>query len=175
MNSTAALLSVGQQTMEATPFSSWSLELNLMALTETWIKPEDTATPAALSTNFTCSHTPRTTGRGGGTGLLISKEWKFELQPSPTGTGSFESHAITVTHPVKIHFVVIYRPPGQLGNFLEELDVLLSNFPEDGIPLVLLGDFNIHLDKPQAADFKTLLTSFDLKLVSTTAIHKSGN
>ncbi|XP_059371004.1 uncharacterized protein LOC132108316 [Carassius carassius] len=119
-----------------------------MALTETWIKPEDTATPAALSTNFTCSHTPRTTGRGGGTGLLISKEWKFDLQPSPTG---------------------------QLGNFLEELDVLLSNFPEDGTPLVLLGDFNIHLDKPQAADFKTLLTSFDLKLVSTTATHKSGN
>ncbi len=32
--------------------------LNLMALTETWIKPEDTATPAALSTNFTFSHTP---------------------------------------------------------------------------------------------------------------------
>ncbi len=46
--------------------------LNLMALTETWIKPEDTATPAALSTNFTFSHTPRTIGRGGGTGLLIS-------------------------------------------------------------------------------------------------------
>ncbi|XP_059356368.1 uncharacterized protein LOC132095415 [Carassius carassius] len=117
--------------------------LNLMALTETWIKPEDTATPAALSTNFTCSHTPRTTGRGGGTGLLISKEWKFDLQPSPTG---------------------------QLGNFLEELDVLLSNFPEDGTPLVLLGDFNIHLDKPQAADFKTLLTSFDLKLVHSRKI-----
>ncbi len=39
--------------------------LNLMALTETWIKPEDTATPAALSTNFTFSHTPRTIGRGG--------------------------------------------------------------------------------------------------------------
>ncbi len=37
--------------------------LNLMALTETWIKPEDTATPAALSTNFTFSHTPRTIGR----------------------------------------------------------------------------------------------------------------
>ncbi len=56
----------------------------------------------------------------------------------------------------------MYRPPGQLGDFLEELDVLLSNFPEDGTPLVLLGDFNIHLDKPQATDFNTLLTSFDL-------------
>uniref|UniRef100_A0A9J8B808 Endonuclease/exonuclease/phosphatase domain-containing protein n=1 Tax=Cyprinus carpio carpio TaxID=630221 RepID=A0A9J8B808_CYPCA len=149
--------------------------LSLMPLTETWIKPEDTATPAALSANFTCSHTPRTTGRGGGTGLLISKDWKFDLQPPPTGNGSFESHAVTVTHPVKIHFVVIYRPPGQLGNFLEELDVLLSNYPEDGTPLVLLGDFNIHLDKPQDADFNTLLASFDLKRVSTTATHKSGN
>ncbi len=149
--------------------------LNLMALTETWIKPEDTATPAALSTNFTFSHTPRTIGRGGGTGLLISNEWKFDLLPSPTGNGSFESHAITITHPAKIHVVVVYRPPGQLGDFLEELDVLLSNFPEDGTPLVLLGDFNIHLEKPQATDFNTLLTSFDLKRVSTTATHKSGN
>ncbi len=149
--------------------------LNLMALTETWIKPEDTATPAALSTNFTFSHTPRTIGRGGGTGLLISNECKFDLLPSPTGNSSFESHAITITHPAKIHFVVVYRPPGQLGNFLEELDVLLSNFPEDCTPLVLLGDFNIHLEKPQATDFNTLLTSFDLKRVSTTATHKSGN
>ncbi len=53
--------------------------------------------------------------------------------------------------------------------------MLLSNFPEDGTPLVLLGDFNIHLEKPQATDFNTLLTSFDLKRVSTTATHKSGN
>ncbi len=53
--------------------------------------------------------------------------------------------------------------------------MLLSNFPEDGTPLVLLGDFNIHLDKPQAADFNTLLSSFDLKRMSTTATHKSGN
>ncbi len=58
---------------------------------------------------------------------------------------------------------------------MEELDVLLSTFPEDGTPLVILGDFNIHLDKPQAADFHTLLASFDLKRVLTTATHKSGN
>ncbi len=89
---------------------------------------------------------------------------------SLTGNSSFESHAITITHPAKIHFVVVYRPSGQLGNFLEELDVLLSNFPEDGTPLVLLGDFNIHLEKPQAADFNTLLAS-----LSTMATHKSGN
>ncbi len=41
-----------------------------MALTETWIKPEDTANPAALSNNLSFFYTPRLTGRGGGTGLL---------------------------------------------------------------------------------------------------------
>ncbi len=39
----------------------------------------------------------------------------------------------------------------------------------------MFGDFNIHLDKPQAADFHTLLASFDIKRVLTTATHKSGN
>ncbi len=53
--------------------------------------------------------------------------------------------------------------------------MLLSTFPEDGTPLVILGDFNIHLDKPQAADFHTLLASFDLKRVLTMVTHKSGN
>ncbi len=123
--------------------------LNLMALTETWIKPEDNATPAALSNNFSFSHTPRLTGRGGGTGLLISNNWKFAPLPSLSINSSFESHSVTITYPLKIHFVVVYRPPGPLGNFVEELDVLLSTFPEDGTPLVILGDFNIHLDKPR--------------------------
>ncbi len=46
--------------------------LSILGLTETWIRPEDSATPAALSNNFSFSHTPRQVVRGGGTGLLIS-------------------------------------------------------------------------------------------------------
>ncbi len=76
---------------------------------------------------------------------------------------------------VKLHVVVIYRPPGQLGTFLKELDGLLSSFPEDGSPLVVFGDFNIHLDKPYAANFHSLLASFDLKCLTTTSTHKSGS
>ncbi len=47
--------------------------LSILGLTETWIRPEDSATPAALANNFSFSHTPRQVGWGGGTGLLISK------------------------------------------------------------------------------------------------------
>ncbi len=121
-----------------------------MALTETWIKPEDNATPAALSYHF--SFYPRLTGRGGGTGLSISNNWKFTPLSSLSINSPFESHSVTITYPLQIHFVVVYRPPRPLVNFVEELDLLLSTFPEDGTPLVILGDFNIHLDKPQAAD-----------------------
>ncbi len=78
--------------------------LNLMALTETWIKPEDTATPAALSNHFSFSHTLRLTGRGGGTGLLISNNWTFTPLPSLSINSSFESHSVTITYPLQIPF-----------------------------------------------------------------------
>ncbi len=49
------------------------------------------ATAAALSHNFSFSHTPRQVGRGGGTGLLISNNWKYSTH-SPIGNrNSFES------------------------------------------------------------------------------------
>jgi len=70
--------------------------------------------------------------KGGGTGLLISNNWKYLDYTPLCNHFSLESHAITVTAPVKLHVVVIYRPPGQLSTFLEELEGLLSSFPEDG-------------------------------------------
>ncbi len=158
--------------------SAFSLQstLSILGLTETWIRPEDSATPAALSNNFSFSHTPRQVGRGGGTGLLISNNWKYSTHSPLCNYNSFESHAITVMAPIKLQIVVIYRPPGQiLAPFLEELDGLLSSFMEDGTPLLVFGDFNIHLEKPYATDFHSLLASFDLKRLTNTSTHKSGN
>ncbi len=37
--------------------------LGILGLTETWIRPEDSATPAALSNNLSFSHTPIKLGR----------------------------------------------------------------------------------------------------------------
>ncbi len=154
--------------------SAFSLQstLNILGLTETWIRPEDSATPAALSTNFSFSHTPRQ----GGTGLLISNNWKYSTYSPLCNYNSFESHAITVIAPIKLQIVVIYHPPGQIiAPFLGELDGLLSSFMEDGTPILVFGDFNIHLEKSYATDFHSLLASFDLKRLTTTSTHKSGN
>ncbi len=182
-SSTPLSLSVGlwncQSAVNKADFiSAFSLQstLSILGLTETWIRPEESATPAALSNNFSFSHTPRQVGRGGGTGLLISNNWKYSTHSPLCNYNSFESHAITVTAPIKLQIVVIYRPPGQiLATFLEELDGLLSSFMEDGTPLLAFGNFNIHLDKPYATDFHSFLASFDLKRLTTTSTHKSGN
>ncbi len=129
-----------------------------------------------LDINLSFSHTPRQVGRGGGTGLLISNNWKYATHSPLCNYNSFESHAITVTAPIKLQIVVIYHPPGQiLAPFLEELDGLLSSFMEDGTPLLVFGDFNNHLDKPYATDSHSVLASFDLKCLTSTITHKSGN
>ncbi|XP_064179099.1 uncharacterized protein LOC135248407 [Anguilla rostrata] len=151
------------------------LSLQFLALTETWISPDNSSTPTALSSSFSFSHTPRPSGRGGGTGLLLSRSWNFSALHSHLSLSSFEHHSVHVTHPSNLFISVIYRPPGPLGNFLEELDILLSSFPENGAPLILLGDFNIHLEASQSAAFLPLLHSFDLSLQHSPPTHKAGN
>ncbi|KAM9452610.1 uncharacterized protein ACWYII_012069 [Salvelinus alpinus] len=118
--------------------------LDFLALTETWITTDNTATPTALSSSaHVFSHTPRASGqRGGGTGILISPKWSFSLSPlTHLSIASFEFHAVTVTSPFKLNILIIYRPPGSLGEFINELDALISSFPEDGSPLTVLDHF----------------------------------
>ncbi len=91
---------------KADVISAFSLQstLSILGLTETWIRPEDSATPAAFSNNFSFSHTPRQVGRGGVTGLLISNNWKHSTHSPLFNHNSFESHAITVTAPIKLPY-----------------------------------------------------------------------
>ncbi|KAK3517658.1 hypothetical protein QTP70_014900 [Hemibagrus guttatus] len=66
---------------------------DFLALTGTWIPPQNTATPAALSSAYTFSHSPRESGRGGGT--------------------------VSVTSPINLFIIVIYRPPDPLARALK--------------------------------------------------------
>ncbi|XP_077937991.1 uncharacterized protein LOC144383603 [Gasterosteus aculeatus] len=122
---TGGLWNCQSATRKADFISGFAIQqsLDFLALTETWITPENTSTPAALSSAFSFSHTP--------------------------------------------------RPTGSLGHFLEELDILLSNFPENGPPVILLGDFNIQTEK--SSDLVHLLSSFALSRTPSPPTHKAGN
>ncbi|KAI5629424.1 hypothetical protein C0J50_2356 [Silurus asotus] len=149
---------------------------DFLALTETWISPQNTATPAALSSAYAFSHSPREIGRGGGTGLLLLRRWCFTPLPlSHLTMSSFEFHAVSVTTPINLFIIVIYCPPGHLGDFLEEMDTLLNNFPSDGTPLTVLGDFNLPSYKLQSSCLLPFLNTFSLTFNSCLPTHKGGN
>ncbi|KAK3508073.1 hypothetical protein QTP70_012386 [Hemibagrus guttatus] len=100
---------------------------DFLALTETWISPQNTTTPAALPSAYTFSRSPRESGSGGGTVLLLSRRWCSSPLPlSHLTISSFEFHAVSVTSPINLFIIVIYCPPGPLGDVLEEMDTLLS-------------------------------------------------
>ena len=145
-----------------------------------------------LSSSFSFSHTSRPSGRGGGTGLLISPSWTFSVFPlTNLSPSTFEYHSVLITHPINLYIIVVYRPPGPLRSFVDELDTLLSSFPEDGTPLILLGDFNIwkpfillpsstetafltvkeSLQTAQAASLSSVLILLDLSAAFDTVNH----
>ncbi len=74
-------------------------------------------------------------------------------------------HLLTCTYIVGLYIFINYTEFGLLYPFI----FYISFF------ILVFGDFNIHLDKPYAANFHSLLKSFDLKCLTTTSTHKSGS
>ncbi|KAK3555005.1 hypothetical protein QTP86_005395 [Hemibagrus guttatus] len=55
------------------------------------------------------------------------------------------------------------------------MDTLLSVFPSDSTPLMVLGDFNLPSDKLHSSGLLALLNSFSLSFNSCPPTHKEGN
>jgi len=109
-------------------------------------------------------------------GLLISPKWSYQVLFLEHLTRSaLELHAVSVTLPIKLDIAAIYRPPGPLGDNFNEMDALLSRFPENGTALVVLGDFNIQPEKLQSPEFRNLFATFSLTLTPSLSTHRTGN
>ncbi len=83
--------------------SAFSLQstLSILGLTETWIRPEDSATQLLSLTILFLSH-PKASWPGWGHWSAHFKQLEI-LNPLSLGNhNSFESHAITVTAPIKL-------------------------------------------------------------------------
>ena len=139
--------------------------IDLFCLTETWLCHEEyvslneSTPPSHINT-----HIPRDTGRGGGVAAIFNSSLIVSPRPKSkfnSNYKSFECLILNISHPTwktvqPVLFVVVYRPPGPYSEFLSEFSEFLSNLVLSTDKVIIVGDFNIHVD----VDNDSLNTAF---------------
>ncbi|KAK2879923.1 hypothetical protein Q8A73_023735, partial [Channa argus] len=142
-------------------------QFDLFCLTETWLQQEEyvslnESTPPS-HINY---HVPRSTGRGGGVAAIF--HCSLSINPRPKHSyNSFESLTLSLSHPnwktqKSLLFVIVYRPPVPYSEFLIEFSDFLADLVLSTDKVIIVGDFNIHVD----ADSNCLNTAFNSLLDS---------
>lgn len=158
--------------------------LDLLFLTETWLTgdlTDEVALSAMTPGGFSVVHLPRLSGRGGGVGVIHRTELKITQKHLPQSASSYE--CLQICFPLRhttLTICIIYRPPGTcLRMFMTELSDLLEQITSSVHGEVLLvGDFNIHVDQANvnpATDFLRLLESWNLVQHVNIPTHRKGH
>ena len=116
--------------------------------------------------------------------VLCKDQFNISVQPM-FKAASFESMEVCLTAvSVFIRLIVVYRvPPNmkngiQKGSFLSEFGDLLEKVSIEPGKLLIMGDFNIHMDLPKASEsnqFHHLLKSYNLEQHVKEPTHKDGH
>ena len=153
--------------------------LDICALIETWIEPDNNITPIQLCPQgYKCLSTSRTDKQGGGIALLF-KEGLNIKQDMKYDFNSMECMDYLIALPgQQVRLCLIYRPPEK-----SVLDFVLefAEYMEENINFrehLLLGDFNIHINDKEHQDtisFMDMLDSFALENHTDFPTHKLDN
>ncbi|XP_056444340.1 uncharacterized protein LOC130380935, partial [Gadus chalcogrammus] len=152
--------------------------LDILCLTETWQQPNDFShLNEAVPPGFSFISKPRVNGRGGGLALLHRDNIKVTTVTVPLHS-SFECLAVKLSGPKPTIIVTIYRPPKPSAVFLNEFSSLLTSVCAMSPTVILLGDFNIHIDNPSctfANDFTSLLDCLGITQHVNLPTHNKGH
>ncbi|XP_072247605.1 uncharacterized protein [Leuresthes tenuis] len=127
--------------------------------------------------NFCRPHIAKSNRRGGGVAVLFNESFQCK-QLSPGSFQSFEYMAIQLKASPRVLFLNIYRPPKYCADFSEDLSELLSMICVDFDCIIIVGDFNIHMDNPQdrgTKDLSNTLDNFGLTQHITEPTHNRGH
>ena len=147
-------------------------------LTETWLRSDhqDIVNDLTLP-GFELKHLNRLGKRGGGLCVLHRNSLKFVRTAAVTPT-HFELLQLSCSKPC-YHFALIYKPPASsVPGFLDEFEDLVSSLVTTTGRLLILGDFNLHLDDPTSPGvtrLNNILQSTGLVQHMTQPTHKSNH
>lgn len=161
-------------------------DLDILCLTETWLTGSESDNPvisAMLPNGYSIQHHPRPS-RGGGTAVIHRSSLRIRSMDPPRDFDSFETTNCMLITTQCIRLCVIYRPPPSTRNglsvkkFMEEFTELMQHLVISTAPLLLLGDFNFHVNNANDRDasaFLELVSSFGLQQHVTQTTHRNGH
>ena len=135
--------------------------LDALCLTETWLKPDDyiilnESTPQ----DYCYKHEPRPKGKGGGVASIYNNVFRIS-QRAGFKYNSFEVLVLNITlsretnvndkSPVMFVLATVYRPPGHHTDFIKEFADFTSELVLAADKVLIVGDFNIHVDNEKDA------------------------
>ena len=158
--------------------------LDLLCITETWLRDDGSDGPIIadlLPSDYDMFHAPGKNGYGG-VGIVFNKQIKLRKVSGTTLYGSFEYLVLRLPYAYSksATLVIIYRSPSlSIRTFLDEFDdflnhMLLLNHHE----LIVVGDFNIHVNKSSDQFVKRFIDIFECHgciQYITESTHQHGN
>ena len=164
-------------------------DFDIFAITETWLNPgdcDDFVIESLIPNSYCFLHSVRE-GRGGEVGLLFKSLLKVK-QTSMDYLDtiiSFEAMEVEVeVNSQIVSILIVYCPPPSSANnlstslFMNEFSSLLESYIMKTGLLLIVGDFNFHVDDTSdavAANFLGLLESFDLRQHVHSYTHRAGD
>ena len=117
--------------------------------------------------------------------MLYKNRFRLKKLSEDINSNSFEFADCVISYlSTTLQIVVVYRPPPSRKNhlnvtvFLEEFSSFLERIVTTTRPLIIIGDYNFHLDNKNdrsAARFKEQLDAFSLVQHVRESTHKSGH
>lgn len=152
-------------------------DCDIVGITETWLSSDEVIANQIIGDTcpegYKMSHVPRQTGqRGGGVGILHKDclEIRNVLDGCKDRFTSFEYSEHLLKSAKWVRLIIIYRPPPSTANglsntqFFSEFSMLLERVVLLPTDILILGDFNFHVDDSTdsaAACFLHLLDAFN--------------
>ena len=152
-------------------------DTDLFAMSETWIRPDTTRANLSEITpgGYSLYQQPREACCGG-CWVFVKDGLDVSIVPTKA-CSTFENFLIKISQNKEFFcFLNIYRSPStSTPTFLEQFQSLLEDIPHTIENLVIIGDFNLHLETTcsNSKTFHSLIDSFDLiqKVNFPTHIH----
>ena len=137
--------------------------------------------PAITPKGYESYNAHRDARKGGGVAIICRNELQCKVKEFDRDFPSFECMQLDVRGNNKCYSLYpLYRPEPNnetISKFLEEFSTLLEEISVVPQDIVILGDFNIHIDvdNSTSAKFNDIITAFDLVQHVLEPTHESGH